>query len=187
VFDVGFSEIMTVGVVALVVIGPERMPGVARTVGALFGRAQRYVNQLKADIQKEVDLDELKNVKSSISDAARSFEQSVVQAQAQLNATARELNQSVAQADASLALAGETDGIDEELPSEYTGDLVQIPVTVSMMQTEVDTEKPGRTESSIDHAPEPAAAAAESEDPAVQMDFWLGPTPARSQSASSGA
>ncbi|MCJ7838764.1 MAG: twin-arginine translocase TatA/TatE family subunit, partial [Burkholderiales bacterium] len=119
---------MAVGAVALVVIGPERMPGVARTAGALFGRAQRYVNELKADIQNEVDLEELKNIKSTFNDAAKSFEQSVIQAQEQLDATARSLNQSVtAQAstpvDPSLAQAGEKGEASAVLPYENADDL----------------------------------------------------------------
>lgn len=71
-FDVGFSELMVIAVVALIVIGPERLPKVARTVGHLFGRLQRYVNDVKADIQREMELDELRKFKSTVEDAARS-------------------------------------------------------------------------------------------------------------------
>ena len=78
-FDIGFSELLVIALVALVVIGPERLPRVARTVGALLGRAQRYVNDVKADIQNEVNLGELKNISSTFKDAARSVEQSVSQ------------------------------------------------------------------------------------------------------------
>jgi sec-independent protein translocase protein TatB len=95
-FDVGFSELMVVGVVALVVIGPERMPGVARTVGALFGRAQRYVNQLKTDIQSEMDLEEFNRIKSTFYEAAESVEHSVNAARQELDATAASLNASMA-------------------------------------------------------------------------------------------
>jgi len=97
-FDVGFSELIVIALVALIVIGPERLPRVARTVGALLGRAQRYVNDVKADIQREVDLEELKNLKSTFEDAAKSVEQSVNQVQQELNATAESLNQSMAAA-----------------------------------------------------------------------------------------
>jgi sec-independent protein translocase protein TatB len=85
-FDIGFTEILVIGVVALIVIGPDRLPGVARTLGHLFGRMQRYVNDVKADIQREMDLDELKKMRKdvedsarAIEDSARSFEQSVSQ------------------------------------------------------------------------------------------------------------
>ena len=55
-FDVGFSEMLVIAVVALVVIGPEKLPGVAKTVGSWFGRLQRYVNDVKADINREIEL-----------------------------------------------------------------------------------------------------------------------------------
>jgi sec-independent protein translocase protein TatB len=76
-FDIGVSELFVIGVVALIVIGPERLPRVARTMGHLFGRMQRYVSDVKADINREIELDELRNLKSTMQDAARSFEQSV--------------------------------------------------------------------------------------------------------------
>jgi len=109
-FDVGFSELIVIALVALIVIGPERLPRVARTLGALLGRAQRYVNDVKADIQREVDLDELKSIQSSFQDAAKSVEQSVSQAGAEFQAAGESLNQSVsaeskAEADAAAAAA----------------------------------------------------------------------------------
>jgi sec-independent protein translocase protein TatB len=76
-FDIGFSELLIIAVVALIVIGPERLPKVARTVGHLVGRMQRYVNDVKADISREMELDELKKLRSSMEETARSFEQSV--------------------------------------------------------------------------------------------------------------
>jgi sec-independent protein translocase protein TatB len=96
VFDVGFSELIVIAVVALVVIGPGRMPGVARTAGALLGRAKRYVNKLKADIESEVDLEEFNRIKSTFYDAAKSIEHSVSQAREELDASAESLNQSIA-------------------------------------------------------------------------------------------
>jgi sec-independent protein translocase protein TatB len=76
-FDIGFSELLVIAVVALIVIGPERLPKVARTLGHLFGRMQRYVNDVKADISREMELDELKKMQSSMEDAARSMRDSV--------------------------------------------------------------------------------------------------------------
>ena len=76
-FDIGFSEMMVIAVVALIVIGPERLPKVARTLGHLFGRMQRYVNDVKADISREMELDELRKLQTTIQSAAQSFEQSV--------------------------------------------------------------------------------------------------------------
>ena len=76
-FDIGASEIFVIGVVALIVIGPERLPRVAKTLGALFGRLQRYVSEVKSDINREIELDELRNLKATMQDAARSIEQAV--------------------------------------------------------------------------------------------------------------
>jgi sec-independent protein translocase protein TatB len=87
VFDVGFTELMVIAVVALIVIGPERLPRVARTLGHLFGRLQRYVNDVKADISREIELEELKKFKSSIEDTARGFESTV---KAEMNAVQTE-------------------------------------------------------------------------------------------------
>ncbi|HKW38570.1 MAG TPA: Sec-independent protein translocase protein TatB [Burkholderiales bacterium] len=103
-FDVGFSELMVIAVVALIVIGPERLPRVARTMGHLFGRLQRYVNDVKADINREIELEELRKFKTTFEDAARGFESSVTSAvssvQAEAAKTGSELN--------SLAQGGET-------------------------------------------------------------------------------
>ena len=92
-FDIGFSELMVIAVVALIVIGPERLPKVARTLGHLFGRMQRYVNDVKGDIAREMELDELKKLQAQMQDAARTFEQSVTR---EVNATESEL-QKIAQ------------------------------------------------------------------------------------------
>jgi sec-independent protein translocase protein TatB len=95
-FDIGFSELMVIGVVALIVIGPERLPKVARTLGHLFGRMQRYVNDVKADISREMQLDELRKLQASMQDAARSFETSVNKevgvAESELQKIAQEAN-----------------------------------------------------------------------------------------------
>jgi sec-independent protein translocase protein TatB len=79
-FDIGFSEIVVIGVVALVVIGPERLPKTARTLGHLFGRLQRYVSDVKADISREIELDELRKLQREMQGAAREFEQTVTTA-----------------------------------------------------------------------------------------------------------
>ena len=76
-FDIAFSEIALIAVVALVVIGPERLPKVARTLGHMFGRLQRYVNEVKADINREIELDELRKLKNEVQSAAQDIERSV--------------------------------------------------------------------------------------------------------------
>jgi sec-independent protein translocase protein TatB len=76
-FDIGATELFVIGVVALIVIGPERLPRVAKTLGHLFGRMQRYVADVKSDINREIELDELRKLKSTMQDAARSIQESV--------------------------------------------------------------------------------------------------------------
>jgi sec-independent protein translocase protein TatB len=76
-FDIGFSELMVIAVVALVVIGPEKLPKTARTLGHLFGRLQRYVRDVKADISREMELDELRKLQQQVQTAARDIETSV--------------------------------------------------------------------------------------------------------------
>ena len=78
-FDIGFSELVVIGVVALIVIGPERLPKVARTAGHLYGRMQRYVASVKSDISNEIHLDEIRRAgqtfKESVESAASGVEQ----------------------------------------------------------------------------------------------------------------
>lgn len=73
-FDVGFSELMVIAVVALIVIGPERLPKVARTMGHLFGRMQRYVADVKSDINREMNLDEVRKLQDEFKSAAQTAE-----------------------------------------------------------------------------------------------------------------
>lgn len=76
-FGISFTELMLIGVIALVVIGPERLPRVARTVGHLLGRAQRYVGDVKSDIQREINLDQISELKGQMEEAAKSVKTSV--------------------------------------------------------------------------------------------------------------
>ena len=91
-FDIGFSELLVIGVVALIVIGPEKLPRVARTIGHLAGRLQRYVADVKADINREIELDELRKMRDSMQKAASEMESSV---NSELSKTADELNKSL--------------------------------------------------------------------------------------------
>ncbi len=76
-FDIGFSEMIVIAVIALIVLGPEKLPRVARTAGHLLGRMQRYVNDVKADINREVELDELRKLQKEMQNTANSIEQTV--------------------------------------------------------------------------------------------------------------
>jgi sec-independent protein translocase protein TatB len=84
VFDISFTELMLAGVVALIVIGPEKLPKVARTVGHLLGRAQRYVNDVKGDIQREVEIDELRKMKQEMESAAQSVQNSFTKTESEI-------------------------------------------------------------------------------------------------------
>jgi sec-independent protein translocase protein TatB len=77
VIDLGISKMALIGAVALIVIGPEKLPRVARTVGTLLGKAQRYVADVKAEVNRSMDLDELKKMKETMEGAARDVHQSI--------------------------------------------------------------------------------------------------------------
>ncbi|WP_313697024.1 Sec-independent protein translocase protein TatB [Achromobacter sp.] len=118
-FDVSLTELMVIGVVALIVIGPERLPKVARTVGHLLGRAQRYVNDVKSDIQREIELDELRKFKTEMEDAAQGVQQS-------LNETGASLQEPVQQ------FRAELDEVAREASGKATPAVAQAPVTVQV-------------------------------------------------------
>lgn len=75
--DIGLSKMALIGAVALIVIGPEKLPRVARTVGTLLGKAQRYVADVKAEVNRSMELDELKKMKETVEGAARDVEQTI--------------------------------------------------------------------------------------------------------------
>jgi sec-independent protein translocase protein TatB len=75
--DLGLEKMMVIGAVALIVIGPEKLPRVARTVGTLIGKAQRYVADVKAEVNRSIELDELKKMKQEVESAARDVESSI--------------------------------------------------------------------------------------------------------------
>jgi sec-independent protein translocase protein TatB len=77
--DLGLSKLALIGVVALVVVGPERLPKVARMAGTLFGRAQRYINDVKSEVSREIELEELRKMHKDVEEAATSVEQTIAQ------------------------------------------------------------------------------------------------------------
>lgn len=112
--DFGFDKIALIGAVALIVIGPEKLPRVARTVGHLIGRAQRYVADVKAEVNRSIELDELKKMKTQFEDAARDVETSVHQ---QIHQTTSEMEQAWQSGDPSAEGAGTA--LYEPPPPEY--------------------------------------------------------------------
>ncbi len=111
-FDVGLTELMVIAIVALVVIGPERLPKVARTAGHILGRLQRYVSDVKSDINREMQLDELKKLQQQVSSQVASLETSVTHEMREIESsvnTAVEPLTSDAKPDAAVASAPTSD------------------------------------------------------------------------------
>ena len=75
--DLGLTKLAVIGVVALIVIGPEKLPRVARMAGTLYGRAQRYLNEVKSEVSREIELEELKNLQKEVQDAAQNIKSDV--------------------------------------------------------------------------------------------------------------
>ena len=95
-FDFSLPELMVVMVVALIVIGPERLPKVARTLGHLYGRAQRYVNGVKADISRDMAIEEYRQLQQKVQAEAAALQQSMQQAGQTIDQQVQEINRSVA-------------------------------------------------------------------------------------------
>jgi len=96
-FGIDFSELMVILVVALIVIGPERLPKVARTIGLLWGRAQRYVNSVKADIAREMPMEEFHQLQQKVNQEVLHAEQAANQITQAMDQQAQQLNSAVAQ------------------------------------------------------------------------------------------
>jgi sec-independent protein translocase protein TatB len=95
-FDFSFAELVVIMVVALIVIGPERLPKVARTMGHLWGRAQRYVNGVKADIERDMAVEEYRQLQQKVQAEASALEQSVKQTTLSMDQQLNQINESVA-------------------------------------------------------------------------------------------
>ena len=114
-FDIGFSELMVIGVVALVVVGPERMPKVARTAGILMGRMQRYVAGVKADISREMEefeqLKDLKNLRAEVESAGSEIEsglrKNMADAQSEVNSISNSVGANMAKGIGGLNALGQ--------------------------------------------------------------------------------
>ncbi|MCG5262344.1 Sec-independent protein translocase subunit TatB [Cupriavidus gilardii] len=107
--DLGISKLALIGAVALIVIGPERLPKVARTVGALVGRAQRYISDVKAEVSREVELDELRRMRTEFEDAARDVERTIHK---EVNEQAQSLNEALSEATGESGVSGVSGGSD---------------------------------------------------------------------------
>jgi sec-independent protein translocase protein TatB len=88
--DLGISKLALIGVVALVVVGPERLPKVARMAGTLFGRAQRYINEVKSEVSREIELEELRKMQQEMKEAASSVEETIAKNVADMQSDVQE-------------------------------------------------------------------------------------------------
>jgi sec-independent protein translocase protein TatB len=105
-FDIGFSELLVIGVVALIVIGPERLPKVARTAGHLYGRMQRYVASVKTDISQEIQLDELRRAGQSFKESVESTVSDVQQQTTVVDDYLRKETASISKEMSAMAVSG---------------------------------------------------------------------------------
>ena len=94
-FDVSFSELLVIAIIALIVIGPEKLPKVARTVGLLVGRMQRYVNNVKADISREMQFEDLQKLQQDIRHGANRIRSELDQARSNVTEEARSMEHSI--------------------------------------------------------------------------------------------
>jgi sec-independent protein translocase protein TatB len=121
-FDIGFSELVIIAVVALIVLGPERLPKAARTMGHLFGRLQRYVNEVKADINREMELEELRKLQQQVQSAARDIESSVNSAAREVESGVRSVESELNGVAAEAARSPETTEFPKTLVERATAD-----------------------------------------------------------------
>ncbi|BAN34443.1 putative Sec-independent protein translocase [Sulfuricella denitrificans skB26] len=144
-FDFSFFELMVIGVVALIVIGPERMPKVARTAGLLFGRAQRYVSEVKADINNQLKLEELRKIEADLRAKASTAEHVIIEETRHVEQEFRGAAELATPADtpSQETEAAENPGMPQSLPSAE-------PPAVESAQLELglDSARPHQAEAS---------------------------------------
>jgi sec-independent protein translocase protein TatB len=150
-FDIGFSEMIVIAVIALIVLGPEKLPRVARTAGHLLGRMQRYVNDVKSDINREIELDELRKLQKEMEKTAQSIESTV---KGEINAVETEVKQV-------------TDNVQKTF-SDPLVDAFADPTPVQPVQPAA-----AAVSEAPEAAPRPAAALAEPAAPSAQLELNL--------------
>lgn len=151
-FDIAFSELLIIGVVALLVIGPERLPKVARTAGAWMGRLNRYVSEVKGDIDREMRLDELRKLQDEMKSTAQKYE-------LMASETGQEIKREVESVDKVIQAMSLTDG--GLSLQEYEKDKAE----AAAQAAEMAATEPAAEPASLSDAPaEPAPAAAMEKD-----------------------
>lgn len=147
-FDIGFSELMVIAVVALVVIGPERLPSVARSLGAMLGRAQRYFNSVKAEVNREFQLEELKRIQQETYDRVMAMETEVKTELARLETDVHSAATALDDATpAALAEQGGEQALAAEAapplaaPAMTPSDVAPVDASAAATATEVDSQQ----------------------------------------------
>jgi sec-independent protein translocase protein TatB len=156
-FELSFGKMMIIAVVALIVLGPERLPKVARTIGHLLGRARSYANQVKQDIDREMQMDELRKLQEQAKDAARSFETAVndagravetqaSQVETQYNSLASQTENSIANPAASAnvnanALADEVKALEQSIAEQALSQNSTASTSVASVKPMITTEQ----------------------------------------------
>ncbi|GAB2180384.1 hypothetical protein DLREEDagrD3_06070 [Denitratisoma sp. agr-D3] len=161
-FDIGFSELMVIAVVALVVIGPERLPAVARTVGGLLGRAQRYFNSVKAEVNRELQLEELKRIQQETYDRVMAMETEVKTELARLETDVHSAATALDDpAPAPVATVAAADTADLALPAaaatQSVGESMVVPTVTSAAPSEAPAVAAGQADLFAESHP-PASA-----------------------------
>lgn len=159
-FDFGFSELIVIAVVMLIVVGPERLPKVARTAGHLLGRLQRYVTDVKSDIQREMQLEDLKKLQQQVEQQARELETSV---RSQMNSVEADLGKTAAEVQSGVAMVASESSLAAPTPVEPAATVPPAPAD----EASEATASPAS----------PAPLAGESAEPSPQLELGLGPVP----------
>lgn len=118
--DIGISKMVIIGVVALIVIGPEKLPRVARTLGTLLGRAQRYVNDVKSEVTQQMELEELNKMKRTVEEAAHEMQNSVNKAKADVYKAHKDIEASLNDKEAKATAGGASTPIEDAKPMTVT-------------------------------------------------------------------
>ena len=166
-FDISFTELMVIGMIALVVIGPERLPKVARTLGHLLGRAQRYVNDVKTDIKREMDAGDLNNLKNQFDEARSSVQASLDDASRTIANPMLEAQKAVENAGKSLQASmvdfeGQEAAVQPELSGETPASSASTPAIQASANTNGAPQASGNNTASPENASPPKPAAASS-------------------------
>ncbi|MDR1529403.1 MAG: Sec-independent protein translocase protein TatB [Burkholderiales bacterium] len=152
-FDVSFSEMLIVAVVAVIVVGPKRLPKTVRAVAHVLGRAQRYVSDIKADIQREMELEDLKKVRQSIQEVGKDIERSVRATINDAEESARSVGQSLRSVESELESAID-DTSKRDTPSQTSGETDATPPDTKAAASDGQRNEPS-AESSAKPSAEP--------------------------------